>query len=222
VQAATTAKDQRLVQPGTTMASRAAGVPPAALLRWSKEKPPLSPSEVQPRLRSGLLLLGDRDETKFFDVRNRAETEPSYMCPLTSSLGPAAGPISFCDRFPRDICLLTARDGHHEMFGLGANGARVHSCTHSRVSHMAKINNQRMEWAYDRRNQRRCNKQRHCDASAVPGWTMGHYAVADLASRTSRAPVRPSFTQTGWPGCLEGPNLSLAVTIFPDTSSRDR
>src|SRR5262245_33152413 len=52
------------------------------------------------------------------------------------------------------------------------------------------------EWSghYDRRNQRRCNKQRHCDASAIPGWTMGHYAVADLALRASRAPSRPSFT----------------------------
>src|SRR5262245_11539796 len=28
---------------------------------------------------------------------------------------------------------------------------------------------------------------------------MGHYAVADLALRTSCAPGRPSFTQTGWP-----------------------
>jgi hypothetical protein len=40
--------------------------------------------------------------------------------------------------------LLSARDG--EMFDLGADGARVHSCTHSSVSHMAKINTQRMEW----------------------------------------------------------------------------
>src|SRR5262245_26084224 len=45
------------------------------------------------------------------------------------------------------VCLPCARDGHHEMFGSGANGERVHSCTHSRVSHMAKSNNHRMEWA---------------------------------------------------------------------------
>jgi len=31
------------------------------------------------------------------------------------------------------------------MFGLGPNGERVHSCTQSCVSHMAEINNQRME-----------------------------------------------------------------------------
>ena len=47
---------------------------------------------------------------------------------------------------PHDPCLLGARDGHHETFDLGADGARVHSCTHSSVSHMAKINTQRMEW----------------------------------------------------------------------------
>jgi hypothetical protein len=77
------------------------------------------------------------------------------------------------------------------------------------------------QWSgnYDRRNQRRCNEQRHCDASAIPGWTMGHYAAADLALRTSRA-SRPSFKQTGWPACLEGPNLSLAVTPSPTPRGR--
>src|SRR5262245_52798637 len=55
----------------------------------------------------------------------------------------------FCDAAthpPSRHVLLSARDGHHEMFGLGANGARVHSAHTAAVSHMAKINNQRMEW----------------------------------------------------------------------------
>jgi len=77
---------------------------------------------------------------------------------------------------------------------------------------MAKIN-QRMDGHYDRRNQRCCNKQRHCDAGAIPGWTMGHYAVADLALHTSRAPALPS--RPGWPALSWGDKRVTWGNDFP-------
>src|SRR5262249_33195389 len=44
----------------------------------------------------------------------------------------------------------------------------------------------RMEWGYhDRCNQQRCNERHRRDVIVGSGWTMGHYAVADLALPTS-------------------------------------